>query len=529
MMDIFKEQQQILLTLLESQKEAQQTRESTDSINKKMPKPTLQKLTPNDRIEHFIATFERIATQQGWPKEVWATQLAGLLTGKAMAAYAALSTEDALDYDRVKEAVLQRYDINEESYRLRFRQDYKKGDESYHEWADRLRDHFTRWTKNQSISLEELIMLEQFLQGMPDGLRVWLRERKPESLRQAAVLADSYVLARKPEPQFKQDKSHSIERFHHDSHGQSNEFTKEKIDDSQAHQRSITNSKGDKKCYHCGKFVHLTYSCPVRGEPKGNFFGKSHPEVPLNEGIKKFLRHGKLNGKSVQMWIDTGCTHTMVASEYFDPDNIDYCRTEQILCVHGDKCSYPTAKVQLKLGRWRRCGNVVVVPNLPVAVLLGTDIYQPRNSYRLGTTHTQKNVWAIRPEATSSMGYTKVDQFPTQSRLNISGNDVSELRREDNQVGQPMSLNVTTKELKKWQKQDPTLVNIRKIAERPARSGKEEYVSSAAAAMVTVQPMDENQEPVEENDRDGKHDELSQGIVVGNNSVNLSSNPSLLS
>ena len=47
--------------------------------------------------------------------------------------------------------------------------------------------------------------------------------------------------------------------------------------------------------------------------------------------------------------------------------------------------------------------------------------------------------------------------------------------------------------------------------------------------MVTVQPMDENQEPVEENDRDGKHDELSQGIVVGNNSVNLSSNPSLLS
>ena len=59
-----------------------------------------------------------------------------------------------------------------------------------------------------------------------------------------------------------------------------------------------------------------------------------------------------------------------------------------------------------------------------------------------------------------------------------------------------------------------------------------QYVSTtpgAAAAMVTVQPMDENQEPVEEADRDGKHDELSQGLVVGNNSVKLSSNPSLLS
>ena len=106
-------------------------------------------------------------------------------------------------------------------------------------------------------------MLEQFLQGIPDGLQVWLRERKPESLRQAAVLADSYVLARRPEPQFKQDKLHSIERFHHDGHGQGNEFAERKTDDSQAPQRSITNSKGDRKCYHCGKFGHFMYSCPA--------------------------------------------------------------------------------------------------------------------------------------------------------------------------------------------------------------------------------------------------------------------------
>ena len=74
----------MLLTLLECQKEAQQVKDFTDSM---MPKPTLQKLTPN---EHFMATFQRIATQLEWPKEVLATQLAELITGKAMAAYAAL-------------------------------------------------------------------------------------------------------------------------------------------------------------------------------------------------------------------------------------------------------------------------------------------------------------------------------------------------------------------------------------------------------------------------------------------------------
>ena len=59
------------------------------------------------------------------------TQVAGLLTGKAMAAYAALAPGDAVAYDKVKEAILRRYEINEETYHQRFRQDRKKGEESH--------------------------------------------------------------------------------------------------------------------------------------------------------------------------------------------------------------------------------------------------------------------------------------------------------------------------------------------------------------------------------------------------------------
>ena len=165
-----------------------------DSSKVKLPKPTLQKL---DNIEHFLATFQRIAAQQRWPKRVWATQVAGLLTGKAMAAYASLTPEDAVVYEKVKEAILRRYEINEETYRQRFRQDCKKGEESYREYADRLNDHFVRWTASQSIPLKELIMLEQFLAWVPEDLRIWLRERKPTSLHQAATLADDHALAHK--------------------------------------------------------------------------------------------------------------------------------------------------------------------------------------------------------------------------------------------------------------------------------------------------------------------------------------------
>ena len=47
------------------------------------------------------------------------------------------------------------------------------------------------------MSLENLIVMEQFLHCLPEDLCVWLRERKPESPQQAASLADDYVLVRR--------------------------------------------------------------------------------------------------------------------------------------------------------------------------------------------------------------------------------------------------------------------------------------------------------------------------------------------
>ena len=79
-----------------------------------------------------------------------------------MAAYAALSTKDAGSYEKVKAAVLRRYEINE-THRIRFRQDSKKAEESHREWMDRLKDHFSGWTKEQTMSITEVVILEQFL------------------------------------------------------------------------------------------------------------------------------------------------------------------------------------------------------------------------------------------------------------------------------------------------------------------------------------------------------------------------------
>lgn len=40
------------------------------------------------------------------------------------------------------------------------------------------------------------MLLEQFLQCVPEDLAIWIKEKKPESLKQAAQFADDYMTAR---------------------------------------------------------------------------------------------------------------------------------------------------------------------------------------------------------------------------------------------------------------------------------------------------------------------------------------------
>ena len=74
------------------------------------------KLTEEDDIEAYLTTFERLMKAYEIQKERWSFKLAPQLIGKAQQAYAALPPDDSRDYDKLKDAILRRYDINEESY-----------------------------------------------------------------------------------------------------------------------------------------------------------------------------------------------------------------------------------------------------------------------------------------------------------------------------------------------------------------------------------------------------------------------------
>lgn len=69
-------------------------------IHPNKPRPVLSQFSNEDDIEHFLIAFERNAIQQEWHKNTWCTQLAGLLSGKALSAYCSVDPSLSCNYTR---------------------------------------------------------------------------------------------------------------------------------------------------------------------------------------------------------------------------------------------------------------------------------------------------------------------------------------------------------------------------------------------------------------------------------------------
>ena len=84
------------------------------------------------------------------------------------------------------------------------------------------------------------------------------------------------------------------------------------------------------------------YNCPDRQahEFKPVLSGVSCDEVVWNRGSQRCLHRGTLNGKPVQMLIDTGCTKIMASADHLNQDCVDQDQAEKIMCVHGDMMHY---------------------------------------------------------------------------------------------------------------------------------------------------------------------------------------------
>ena len=62
-----------------------------------------------DKMDSYLSRFEKNAPANKWDKNVWAVYLSELLKGRALDVYDRSSTEDAADFDKLKDALLNNF------------------------------------------------------------------------------------------------------------------------------------------------------------------------------------------------------------------------------------------------------------------------------------------------------------------------------------------------------------------------------------------------------------------------------------
>ena len=154
--------------------------------------------------------------------------------------------------ERSYTSFFQRYDITEGSYRQRFRAVKPKPGESSRELVARLDDLAAKWLKSCKTpeEVKDRIVLEQFLNTLPEEVKIFVKERKPKSAEEGGKFADDFVQARKPE--------------------ETNE--KKKSD------KTIV-----KHCHSCGKPGHLAKDCRVKMVKNGEQVWPAKPKKDLRE------------------------------------------------------------------------------------------------------------------------------------------------------------------------------------------------------------------------------------------------------
>ena len=201
---------ELALKEMELQAQQAQVQATTSSAttppprNKDAKSPKLPSFVDEkDELDSYLLRFERYAENASWEKDTWAIKLSALLTGRAINIYTRMSDADASDYDKLKKALLTRYNYTEDGYRKRFREARPETEETPDQFVIRLKNYLAKWLELSGSSpqnfdaLVDLIVKEQFINACSEDLAMYLLERGPKDLVELTTWAQKYLIAHK--------------------------------------------------------------------------------------------------------------------------------------------------------------------------------------------------------------------------------------------------------------------------------------------------------------------------------------------
>ena len=218
-------------------------------------------------VEDFFVSFEKMAHRLKWPYEYWTTLLQHVLVGKALEVYNQLDVEGSEKFENVKEAILNAYEKVPEAYRQKFRSQRKTFSQTYVEFAHVKQRSFDQWCHAMNVqkdyeNLRQIVLIEEFKNNLNVNLRMYIDERRPKDINEAAWLADEYTLIHQTNFQSKQgSNSHRVGEKTNFPIKSSGEKEKANQSKSSSSKPQSSNWSSSVRCSFCKKPGHILSDC----------------------------------------------------------------------------------------------------------------------------------------------------------------------------------------------------------------------------------------------------------------------------
>ena len=330
-------------------------------------------------LQSFLSRFEMLASTYEIPKKLWAIELSCSLEGISLQVFEMLSTDNRMDYDILKQALLKKFEISEGSFRRLFFESRTTSHESQTDFAMRLTIYLRNWLrlaggKTESYDdLETLFIKNNYFRSQPKCIQVFIKEHGSHlSLQDMVRLSEAYREAHDIKSENDNPTKFGKEKI-------SKNFVKPAEAKSTQNTSQITANKvkeipTDKKtdrraCYGCGSEQHMLRDCPNKKNVKTghknqsaacNVVEASKPselKVTLPNGetipviaamserkktdkflpdlVKAHKGQGLVNNRPVKFVRDTASSITIVRSNLVKPEQM----TEQtVTCMLADGC-----------------------------------------------------------------------------------------------------------------------------------------------------------------------------------------------
>ena len=154
-----------------------------------------------DKMDSYLARFEKYAKANKWHKDRWALNLSALLRGRALEVYDRLSEEDAGDWDVLKEALLKNFDLTEVGFRKKFKGSRPEYSETFLQFESRIRAYLEKWISLGKVEksydgLVDFLVRDQLLDCCSRELYTYLKPRETTSAKEMAIDADRFAEAK---------------------------------------------------------------------------------------------------------------------------------------------------------------------------------------------------------------------------------------------------------------------------------------------------------------------------------------------